>query len=152
MRRFLCPLLGVLFGCTLAQAQHLVFTMRTFPTCPVLISSIESSPEYGFQSLSVLDDSGKGIASIRLSVVLTLGSDEQVVDGGTVYVNLQPGDHKDIDVFLGQRRSLMQAAQELHLSVARAIVFVESVDFADGTRWDPGAPAVDLPAWPLRQK
>lgn len=150
MRRFLCPALGLLFGCTLVQAQHLVFTMRTFPTCPVLISSIESSPEYGFQSLSVLDDSGQGIASIRLSVVLTLGSDEQVVDGGTVYVNLQPGDHKDIDVFLGQRRSLTERAKELHLTVARAIVYVETVDFADGTRWDPRVQVVGVPSVPLK--
>lgn len=146
MRRFLYSLLSVLFVCTLAEAQHLVFTMRTFPTCPVVISSIESSPDYGFQSLSVLDDSGKGIASMRLSVVLILGPDEQVVDGGTVYVNLQPGDHKDVGVFLGQRRSLTEKAKELHLTVARAIVYVETVDFSDGTRWDPRVQIVGVPS------
>lgn len=151
MRRILCPVLGLLFGCALAQAQHLVFTMRTFPTCPVVISSIESSSDYGFQSLHLLDDSNKVITSMRLSVAIALEPEEEVVDGGTVYVNLKPGDRKSVDVFLGQIRSLTEKAKELHLAVARAIVFVETVDFADGTRWDPRVQVVDVPTQPLRK-
>ena len=146
MRRILSSVLSVVIGCALAQAQHLVFTMRTFPTCPVVISSIESSPEYGFQSLHLLDDSNKAIASIRLSVAIARDPDEEVVDGGTIYVNLKPGDRKSIDVFLGQIRSLTEKAKELHLTVARAIVYVETVDFADGTRWDPRVQIPDVPS------
>lgn len=151
MRVFRCLVLLILAGSTLAQAQHLVFTMRTFPTCPVVISSIQSSPEYGFHSLHLLDDSNKAIVSMRLSVAIALNPDEEVVDGGTVYVSLKPGDRKNVDVFLGEMRSLTEKAKQLHLTVARAIVYVETVDFADGTRWDPRVQVPDVPARPLQK-
>ena len=148
MPRFLGFLLAFACGCPLASAQHLVFTMRTHPACPVLISSVVSSKDFGFQSLSVLDDSGRGVASVRLTVVLSTGLDEEVVDVGRAFVDLEPGERKAVNVFLGQRQALIGRAKELHLSVARAIVFVDSVEFADGTRWAPEEPVVEIPVQP----
>src|SRR5215831_16043362 len=77
-------LLLISFG-SLADAQRLVFTMRTHPTCPVWITSTSQSKDYGFQTLTFASDSDKVIASVNLSVVLVNGEQEEVVDGNRVY-------------------------------------------------------------------
>ncbi|MBZ5576914.1 MAG: hypothetical protein LAP40_10180 [Acidobacteriia bacterium] len=142
MPRFLGTALALLFGCALAHAQHVVFTMRTHPTCPVLIASLVQSKDFGFQAVTLLDDSPKAIDSMMLTVVLTVGSREEVVDGGRVFAMLAPGDRKSVDVFLGRIQALQQRVQELRLAEARAIIYVDSVDFSDGTRWDGREPVV----------
>ncbi|HLK51743.1 MAG TPA: hypothetical protein VKT49_26560 [Bryobacteraceae bacterium] len=139
---------GCLFTAMAAHGQHVVFTMLTPATCPVVISSVSSSRDFGFQSLMLLNDSAKSIDSIRFKVVLAASRD-QVADGGHVFARLEPGDKKMVDVFLGRRPALVQLARELKLQVARAIVTVEAVDFADGTQWTGDPPIEDLPIRPL---
>jgi len=142
MPRLAEAVLALLVSGPLVQAQNIVFTMRTHPSCPVLISSVASSRDFGFQTVSLLDDSPKAIDSMILTVVLTVGLREEVVDGGRAFVKLQPGDRKNVEVFLGRLQALRQRAQNLHLAETRAIVYVDSVDFADGTRWDDHEPLV----------
>lgn len=129
-------ILGLLFGCGLAHAQHIVFTMRTHPTCPVLISSLTSSNDFGFQTLALVGDSEKPIESMYLTVVLVSDSREEVVDGGRIFARLDSGERKTVDAFLGRIQALTERAKEWKLPLARAIVYVDSVEFADGTRWD----------------
>ena len=150
MRRGLAAVLGLLCGSALAQAQHLVFTMRTHPNCPVVISSVASSRDFGFQTLSLLGDSDKEIESIYLTVVLTTDSQEEVVDGGRVFARLGPGERKTVDAFLGRMQALTARAKELKLPAARAIVFADSVEFTDGTRWDGREPLVEPRPEPAR--
>jgi hypothetical protein len=137
MRRVVSAFLLLISFGALAEAQRLVFTMRTHPTCPVWITSTTQSKDYGFQTLTFASDSDKAVASVNLTVVLTYGEQEEVVDGNRVYVGLESGERKEMNVFLGRMPALTQRAKELKQDVARAIVFVDSVDFADGTRWDP---------------
>ena len=59
MRRSLRAILGLVSGCVMAYAQHIVFTMRTHPSCPVVITSVSPSKEFGFEQVTLLDDSGK---------------------------------------------------------------------------------------------
>ena len=148
MRRLASAFLLLISFGALAEAQRLVFTMRTHPTCPVWITSTTQSKDYGIQTVTFASDSDKEIASVLLTVVLTIGEQEEVVDGGRAFVMLQPGERKDTDVFLGRIPALTRRAKELKQDVARAIVFVDSVDFADGTRWDPHVQVVDVPAKP----
>ena len=136
MPRFLAALLALLSAGSLAHAQRIVATMRTHPSCPVTIASVASSRDYGFQQAALRNESDKTTDSLSLTVVLTVGGQEEVVDGGRVFARLEPGSRKTVDVFLGQMQALRQRAQELKLPVARAIVFVDSVDFSDGTRWE----------------
>jgi len=150
MRRLASAFLLLLSFGALAQAQRLVFTMRTHPTCPVWITSTSQSKDYGFQTLTFASDSGKVIASVNLSVVLVNGEQEEVVDGNRIYVGLESGERKEANVFLGRMPALTQRAKELKLDVGRAIVFVDSVDFADGTRWDPHVQVVDIPVAPVK--
>lgn len=149
MQRFLATVLGLLCGCALAHGQRVVFTMLTHPSSPVLIASVSPSKDFGFQSVTLLNDSGKAIESMSLKVVLaTPGMREELVDGGRVFAKLEPGDRKSVEVFLGRIQALAQRARELRQDAARAIVSVESVDFSDGTRWDGQEPMVDIPMRP----
>jgi len=141
--------LGAMFAAMAAHGQHLVFTMVTPATSPLVISSVASSRDFGFQSLTLLNDSSKPIESIRFKVAFAAARD-QVADGGHVFAKLEPGEKKTVDVFLGRRTALVQLARELRLDVARAIVTVESVEFADGTEWTGDRPILDIPVDPAR--
>ncbi len=141
--------LGFLAASVAAHGQHLVFTMITPATCPLVISSVSSSQDYGFQALTILNDSDRPVESIRLKVVLTaVARRDEVADGGHVFVKLEPGEKKSVDVFLGRRSALTQFAREMKLDIARAIVTVEAVDFSDGTQWTGDPPTVDTPITP----
>ena len=59
MRRSLGAIFALVSGCVMAHAQHIVFTMRTHPSCPVMITSVSPSKEFGFEQVTLLDDSGK---------------------------------------------------------------------------------------------
>jgi hypothetical protein len=139
---------GFFLSALAGYGQHVVFTMVTPGSCPVVISSVSSSRDYGFQSLTLLNDSDKGIASILFRVTMN----GEVVDGGQVFAMLEPGEKKTIDVFLGRMTALTQRARELKLGVARAIVTVESVDYTDGAQWTEDrrgdVPLLDQPVRP----
>lgn len=143
-------MLALLFLVTvLAQGEHLVFTTVTPGTSPVWISSPEQSKDFGFQTLAVRNDSDNTVESVRLKVTLSAsGAPDEVVDSGHVYVSLDPGEEKRLDVFLGRVEALSQKLRSMRQAVAWVKITVESVDFADGSRWDPEAPAVieDPPA------
>ena len=140
--------LGGIVAAMAAHGQHLVFTMVTPASCPIVISSVASSRDFGFQSLTLLNDSNKTIESIRFKVSFAAARD-QVADGGHVFAKLEPGEKKSVDVFLGRRTALVQVARELKLDIARAIVTVEAVDYVDGTQWTGDPPIEDLPIRPL---
>jgi hypothetical protein len=126
-----------------ARAEHLVFTIVTPGTSPVWISSPEQSKDFGFQSLEILNDSDNAVASVHLKVTFSAsGALEEVVDSGHVYVSLDPGEEKRLDVFLGRIEALNQKLRSVRQPVAWVKVTVESVEFADGSRWDPEAPAM----------
>ena len=132
----------------LAHAQHLVFTTVTPGTCPLWISAPEQSKEFGFQSLDFLNDSDQAIQSVQLKVTFATGrldQPEEIVDSGHVYVSLDPGEQKRMDVFLGRVDALTQKLRSMGQEVAWVKITVESVDFSDGSSWDPDGPLVDPP-------
>lgn len=135
---------------TAAAAAHLVFTTLTHPTCPVLVSAPMQSPDYGFQSLMVRNDSDQTIEKLYIQVVLsTPKSREEIVDSGHVYVTLEPGDSKRLDVFLGRLTALNQRMASSSEPVAWVKLYVDSAEFADGTRWDPHGTVTDSPGVPI---
>jgi hypothetical protein len=146
------PFLLVCLLCALAQAEHLVFTTVVPGTCPVWFSSPEKSKDFGFQSLEFLNDSGKPLQSLRLKVTfLTEARDlEEVVDGGYVYTDLEPGQQKRLNVFMGRISALTQKLKSAKREIAWVKITVESVEFADGSRWEPEAPVINDPVEPLR--
>jgi hypothetical protein len=135
----LIPLVLVVPG----HAQHLVFTTVTPGTSPVWISSPEQSKDFGFQSLEVLNDSESAVESVHLKVTFSAGGAlDEVVDSGHVYVSLDPGEEKRLDVFLGRVEALSQKLRSVQQPVAWVKITVESVEFADGSLWDPDASVV----------
>jgi hypothetical protein len=141
----------LLLTASAATAQHLVFTTVTPGTSPVWISSPEQSKDFGFQSLEILNDSDDTISSVHLKVMFLAGdSEEQLVDTGHIYVSLEPGERKRSDVFLGRIEALSQMLRSMRQPVAWVKVTVESVEFADGSKWDADTPTVieDPPAPP----
>ena len=130
-------------------AEQLVFTTVTPGTSPIWISSPEQSKDFGFQSLEILNDSDNAVSSVHLKVTFSAGgSPEELVDSGHVYISLDPGEQKRLDVFLGRVAALNQKLREMRRQVAWVKVTVESVEFADGSKWDPDGPVVleDPPA------
>jgi hypothetical protein len=137
---------------TLAHSEHLVFTTVVPGSSPVWISAPEKSKDFGFQSLEFLNDSNKSLQSLHLKVTFTTEArePEEVVDGGYVYTDLEPGQQKRLDVFLGRISALSQKLRSLGREVAWVKITVETVEFADGSRWDPGAPVISDPVEPVR--
>ena len=133
---------------SIAQAGQLVFTTVTPGSCPVWISAPERSKDFGFQSLAVLNDSDKPIQSVHLKVTFSTGApQEEVVDGGHVYLDLEPGQEKRLDVFLGRIEALNQKLKSVRRELAWVKITVESAEFADGSRWDPDAPSNGIPVF-----
>jgi hypothetical protein len=133
----------LLFAVTAAQAQHLVFTTVTPGASPVWISSPERSKDFGFQSLEILNDSDEAVSAVYLKAMFSVeGSPEELADSGHVYVALDPGERKRLDVFLGRIEALSQMLRAARREVAWVKLTVESVEFADGSRWDANAPTV----------
>jgi len=146
MPRFL---LALCLAASLAQAGQLVFTTVTPGSCPVWISAPERSKDFGFQSLAVLNDSDKPIQSVHLKVTFSTGEPrEEVVDSGHVYLDLDPGQQKRLDVFLGRIEALNQKLKSLRRQIAWVKITVESAEFVDGSRWDPDAPSNGIPLLP----
>jgi hypothetical protein len=149
MRRSLFAGAGLLFTAVLAHAQHIYFTMLTPPTCPVAIEALTQSKDFGFQSALFRNESRQSVESVHLRVTLSSSrAPEQIVDSGHIYIALEPGDRRSQDIFLGRMQSLNQRAKFDHLEIARAMISVESVEFADGSRWSVDGPVVFEPVEP----
>jgi len=136
-----------------AHAERLVFTMLTSPTCPVLASAAEPSKDFGFQSVLFRNDSEKSIRAVYLTVTFYTAQSrdyEEVVDSAHVYLDLEPGEEKRLDVFLGRIEALSQKAKSARQEVAWVKLFIDSAEFSDGSRWDMNErlQEVDPPALP----
>ena len=150
MRRSLLTLSGWLLASVLAHAQHLYFTTMIPAGCPIVIEGITHSREFGFQAAVFHNDSEQTVEALYLKVTLSSpGGEEQIVDSGHIFIEIDPGDRKSQDMFLGRMDSLNQRIKYDHLEVARAMISVESVEFADGSRWTADGPVNFEPTDPL---
>jgi len=149
MRRFVCTGLGLLLlllGCLLAREQRLVFTTRTHPSCPVLVSSPSESKDFGFHSLTFRNDSRKTIAALQLKVTISTGNaQDEVVDSRRVPIALEPGETKRMEVHLASLQGSKQKARASRQEIASVMLFVESAEFSDGTQWNGDEPQLDVP-------
>jgi hypothetical protein len=150
MRRFVYTGLGLLLlllGWLLAHEEHIVFTTRTHPSCPVLISARSESTDFGFQAITVRNDSRKAIRALQLRVTISSGgAQDEVIESRRVPVALEPGEIKRLDVRLGNVQGSRQKARALRQEIASVMLFVESAEFSDGTQWNGDEPVLGMPA------
>jgi hypothetical protein len=146
MRRFVCTGLGLLFGCMLAHGQRLIFTTRTHPSCPVLISARSESKDFGFHAISLRNESRKAIAAVQLKVTISTGeAQDEVIDSKRVPISLSPGETKRMEVHLASVQGSKRKARASREEIASVMLFVESAEFSDGTQWTGNEPQLDLP-------
>ena len=144
MQRLVCSGLGsllLLLGCLFAHEQRLVFTTRTHPSCPVLVSAPSESKDFGFQALTFRNDSRKTIAALQLKVTIS----NEVIDSRRVPIVLEPGETKRLEVHLASVQGSKQKATALRQEIASVMLFVESAEFSDGTQWTGDEPQLDVP-------
>ena len=128
---------AVLLGIpVLAAESRVTFSMRTSLNCPVLISDIEMSKDYGFHKITVYNDSRQTVQALNFRVTLIPDSGEEIVEGGGVALELAPGERKTLEAGLGDIQKIQERARASGQVWIRAVVYVETAFFDDGTLWE----------------
>lgn len=128
-----------------ASAQNLVFTTRVHLDCPVQMSAIAQTKDAGFDSAMLRNESKKTVDTVTLYVALISESGEEIVEKASVLVMLGAGQGKRVNLGLGHVQDLSNKARNSHRRVVQATLFVESVEFADGSQWSADEPAINDP-------
>jgi hypothetical protein len=118
-----------------AFGQQIAFTSRTYVQSPVIITSVEGSKEYGFDSVELRNDGPNAISAIHFQIMLRTGDGDEVADERRVAVSLDSRDTRRIVVGLAQVEGLKQLARSRKLESALVILTIESVEFQDGGEW-----------------
>jgi len=133
---------AVLISATVfAQSPRLHFTTRTHLRCPISMSGILPSKEFGFQSVVFHNDTGKPIDELKLNVIAASATGEDVVESIALSVKLAPWQSKRIDVALGRVQTLTP------LQPASVILVVASADFSDRSHWAAEEPVIYDPVF-----
>jgi len=133
----------------MADAQHVVFTVRTHLGCPVNLSTVAKSKDYGFVSAAFRNDSGRSIEGVDLRVSLSTDLGEEVIEGAGFYLALEPGQVKRLELGLGSMKEINERTKLTRKEITQVTLFVESVRFSDGTDWSDSGPFImDQPPRP----
>jgi hypothetical protein len=139
--------------------QQIAFTSRTYVQSPVVITSVEGSKEFGFDSLVLRNDGTNAISALHFQITLRTGAGDEIADERRIAVSLEPRDSKRLMVALAQIEDLRQQAKSRKLESALVILTIESVEFEGGGEWkqterDSGTPIdpVDAPREMQRRK
>jgi hypothetical protein len=120
---------GMVFG------QQIAFTSRTYFQSPVVITSVEGSKEFGFDSVELRNDGSIAIVAVHFQVIVRTGTGDEIADERRVTVSLEPRDSKRLVVGLGQIEGLRQQAKSRKQESALVILTIESLEFQNGGEW-----------------
>jgi hypothetical protein len=138
LRAWIIPALFAALQCGAASGQQLAFTSRTYVQSPVVITSVERSKEYGFDSVMLFNDGSNAISAVHFQITFRAGGDneiDEIVDERRVAVSLEPRDSKRLTISLAQIEGLKQQAKSRKQASALLIITIESVEFQDGGEW-----------------
>src|SRR5580700_8745569 len=124
-----------LVNCAPAFAQQLAFTSRTYVQSPVVITSVEGSKEFGFNSVAIRNDGPSAVGAIHFLITFRTAAGDEIADERRVAVDIEPRDAKRIVVDLAQIEGLKQQARSRKQESALVILTIESVEFEDGSEW-----------------
>ncbi len=140
------------FSGGIALCQQIGFTSRIYLRSPVLVSSIESSKEFGFESVVLRNDGPDAIRAVHFRITLRVGTDDEVADERRVAVSIEPVTSKRVPIELGHVVGLRQLVKSRNQTTALAILTIESIEFEDGREWQEteqnGTPQ-DIPVRPF---
>jgi hypothetical protein len=139
-----------------ACCQQLAFTSRTYLQSPVVISSVEASKEFGFDSVVLRNDGPEPVTAVHFLLTYRAGSGDEVVDERRFDVSLEPRDSKRLPIGLAHIEGLKQQARSRKHQAALVILTIESVEFQGGGEWKQmergGGIAIDPADTPLQKK
>ena len=122
-------------NCGTAFGQQLAFTSRAYVQSPVVITSVEDSKEFGFDSVTLRNDGSNGIVAVHFQITVRTGAGDEVADERRVAVSLDPRDSKRLVVGLGQIEGLKQQARSRQQESALVVLTIESIEFEGGGEW-----------------
>jgi hypothetical protein len=139
-----------------AFCQQLAFTSRTYVQSPVVITSVQESKEFGFNSVAIRNDGSNPVSAIHFQIMLRTAAGDEIADERRVAAGIEPRDTKRLVVDLGHIEGLKQQARSRKQEAALVILTIESVEFQDGSEWkqterdhgtpgDPTQPVKELP-------
>jgi hypothetical protein len=134
-RAWVIPTLLAALQCGTALCQELAFTSRTYLRSPVVITSVEHSTAYGFDSVVLLNDGSGPMSAVHFRITLRVSGEDEVVDERRMAVNLEPRDSRRVTIGLAQIEGLKQQAKSRRQESALVIITIESVEFQDGGEW-----------------
>jgi hypothetical protein len=151
----LIPVLAAVITPLAAFGQQLAFTSRGDLQSPVVIDSVLSSKEFGFESVALRNEGRDTISAVYFRIVFRTDAGDEVADERRISVIIDPHDGKTARVDLGEVTGLRQLARSRKQASALVILTVESVEFRDGGEWKPkepqsGIPQIDIPIQPKK--
>lgn len=145
----LAALLVTTFGGLAAHAQQLAFTSRTHLLSPVVVESIQSSREYGFESILVKNDGPDAVVAVRFVITLHSSAGDEIADERRVAMEVAAHETKRVETGLGHIKGLQDRLQSERQKDGLAIISVAAVEFRDGSEWKPpDGSNSDVPAKP----
>jgi hypothetical protein len=145
-----------MWTCGAAFSQQIAFTSRTYVQSPVVITSVEGSKEFGFDSVAIRNDGTNAIGAVHFQIIFRTAAGDEIADERRVAVAIEPRDTKRLAVGLAQKEGLKQQARSRKQESALVILTIETVEFQDGGEWkqterdsgtplDPVQPVKELP-------
>jgi hypothetical protein len=128
------PFLAAL-SCASGLGQQMAFTSRAYVQSPIVITSVESSKEFGFDSVALKSDGPNAISAVHFQIICRTSAGDEIVDERRVAVNLEPRGSQHLQIGLAHVQGLKQLARSRNQASALVILTVESVEFKDGSEW-----------------
>jgi len=125
---------AVLFGVAL-EAQQLEFSSRSYIDAPLSLVSIQSSTDYGFETVTMRNDAPQHAVAVELQVVVSISGSDEIADRRRVVVNLDSQETRKITVGMGQTKGIRDLLSERKQPAGLAVITVEAVEFRDGSQW-----------------
>jgi hypothetical protein len=142
-------LVALSWSCPNVFAQQLAFTSRAHLQSPVIVESIESSKDYGFESVMVRNDAPDTVIAVRLQVTLHSAAGDEIADEMRIPVQLPARETKRISVGMAQIKGLKDRLRSYRQEDGLAILTIEALEFRDGTEWKrPPIETTDAPTSP----
>jgi hypothetical protein len=120
---------------TTAFCQQLAFTSRTYVQSPILITSMDRSRDFGFDSVALRNDGPKAISAVHFQITFRTSAGDEIADERRVVVSLDPRDSKRLTIGMAHIEGLRQQAKSRNQESALVIITIESVEFQDGSEW-----------------